>query len=85
MFFFINEKQKLPDENFSLPQQFRGAALRLDGCWGVIAVAEVSAALQPQYFETLWPWNDGWAGWSQDGSPVCKGQLSYVTTVDFGR
>lgn len=52
MFFFINEKQKLPDENFSLLQQLRGTALRLDGCLGVIAVAEVSAALQPQCFET---------------------------------
>lgn len=53
MFFFINEKQKLPDENFSLLQQMTGTALRLDGCWGVTAVAKVSAALQPQCFEIL--------------------------------
>lgn len=44
MFFFINEKQKLPDENFSLLQQMTGTALRLDGCWGVIAVAKVSSS-----------------------------------------
>lgn len=53
MFFFINEKQQLPDENFSLLQQMTGTALRLDGCSGVTAAAEVSAALQPQCFETL--------------------------------
>lgn len=80
MFFFINEKQQLPDENFSLFQQMRGTALTLDGCSGVIAAAEVSAALQPQ-----WQWNDRWAGGSQDSNLVCKGQLSYVTTVHFGR
>lgn len=53
MFFFINEKQQLPDENFSLLQQMKGISLRLYRCLGVIAVSEQkSEILQTTCLET---------------------------------